>query len=270
SSEDARKDRRRKEFAQKLEKELIDKRGDSRHHVETLKALEAAAKQLSSNPGEVPAFVLRVYPLSLERSALLAQHHIEERNSRVTIQMMYDMERERVEEEYKRERERVRERMLEGIEEKRRRAREEKDGEGTVGDASLDSQSRPHITRKLRNKFGTSPPPSPLPAHLSGIVNGSATSAVTGVASNPHSLSVDELPSAFPLPLTAVTLPTSAAGAAGGAMGRRRNKGGGFQAQAFGALGKSGLGLTSAKESEIDADVSEITRGSKRRRAAAG
>ena len=41
-------------------------------------------------------------------------------------------ERERVEEEWKRGRERIRERMLEGIEERRRRAREEKDGEGTV------------------------------------------------------------------------------------------------------------------------------------------
>lgn len=48
------------------------------------------------------------------------------------MQTAYDEERERVEEEWRRGRERIRERMLEGIEERRRRAREEKEGEGTV------------------------------------------------------------------------------------------------------------------------------------------
>jgi hypothetical protein len=105
----------------------------SRQYAETLNHLQSTVLQLAARPETVPEFVLRVYPLSLERSALLAQHGIEERNALDTIQMMYDLERERVEDEYKRGRDRVRERMLEGIEEKRRRAREEKDGEGTVG-----------------------------------------------------------------------------------------------------------------------------------------
>lgn len=38
-----------------------------------------------------------------------------------------------MEEEWKRGRERVRERLIEGIEDRRRRAREEKEGEGTTG-----------------------------------------------------------------------------------------------------------------------------------------
>lgn len=49
------------------------------------------------------------------------------------LQVAYDEEREKVEEEWKRGRERVRERLMEGVEERRRRAREEKEGEGTVG-----------------------------------------------------------------------------------------------------------------------------------------
>lgn len=78
-------------------------------------------------------YKLRLYPLSLERSALLAQLEFEERHQIECAETAYNEERDRVEEEWKRGRERVRERLLEGIEERRRRAREEKDGEGTSG-----------------------------------------------------------------------------------------------------------------------------------------
>ena len=73
-----------------------------------------------------------MYPLSLERSALLAQASFEAKNSLHAIQTAYEEERERVEEEWRKGRDRVRERLLEGIEERRRRAREEKEGEGAV------------------------------------------------------------------------------------------------------------------------------------------
>ena len=78
-------------------------------------------------------FKLRLLPPSLERSALLAQFEAEERYAVECAQIACDEERERVEEEWKKGRQRVRERLLEGIEERRRRAREEKEGEGTVG-----------------------------------------------------------------------------------------------------------------------------------------
>jgi hypothetical protein len=81
----------------------------------------------------VPMYTLRLYILSLERSALLAQLEIEEKHGLDAVQTAYEEERERVEDEWKRGRDRVRERLVEGIEERRRRAREEKEGEGTVG-----------------------------------------------------------------------------------------------------------------------------------------
>ncbi|KAF9654350.1 hypothetical protein BDM02DRAFT_3106698 [Thelephora ganbajun] len=182
------------------------------------------------------------------------------------IETAYEEERDRVEDEWKRGRDMIRKRLLEGIEERRRRAREEKDGEGNVGDVSLDSQSRPHITRKLRNQLGGSPPHSPLTTTPNGTAPGPVT---VGPLVNPHSLSIDELPSPFPLPLTSTQLPYGSSGATAGGNGRRRNKGGGFQAQIAGGLGKSGGGLTSAKDFEIEADLGEIRRGNKRRRAAA-
>ncbi|KAI6044459.1 hypothetical protein EDC04DRAFT_2865925 [Pisolithus marmoratus] len=170
-------------------------------------------------------------------------------------------ERERVEEEWRKGRDRVRERLLEGIEERRRHP-------------SLDIQSRIHITRKLRNKVGTSPPPTPLGLAALGITNGSTTPITTGPVTNPHSLSVDEIPSPFPFPLTSVTLTnghhSTAGGGAGGNGSRRRAKvGSGQSTLGSGALGKSLAMLGQCKDIEIEADLFEIRRGTKRRRAAA-
>ncbi|EKM50539.1 uncharacterized protein PHACADRAFT_263876 [Phanerochaete carnosa HHB-10118-sp] len=195
----------------------------------------------------------------------------EEQHALECVQQAYEEERERVEEEWKRGRERIKERLLEGIEERRRRAREDKEGEGTSADATLDSQSRPHITRKLRNKLGgTSPPPTPLASGtpgggISSITSGPITS---GPFLNPHSLSVDELPSPFPLPLTSAHL--NAGAGTNGTNNRRRAKGGGREAQAVGGLGKSLQLLTGCKESETDQDLGEIRRTKKRRVAAGG
>ncbi len=132
-------------------------------------------------------------------------------------------------------------------------------------EAALDSQSRPHITRKLRNRLGTSPPPTPLVSYPNGVTNGTGPTP-PGPITNPHSLSVDELPSPFPLPLTATSLPHMTAGNVSNNGGRRRPKGGGFQVQAVGGLGKSGASLTGCKETEIESDLGEIRRGNKRRR----
>lgn len=142
-------------------------------------------------------------------------------------------------------------------------------------DATLDAQSRPHITRKLRKLGGTSPPPTPQPNQVQGVNGGilSITSEpiTAGPFLNPHSLSVDELPSPFPLPLTSTHL--NAGASYGPAVtttnGRRRPKGAGRDPQAIGGLGKSIGFLAACKEPEIDHDLGEIRRGNKRRRTAA-
>lgn len=83
-------------------------------------------------PSAAPLYALRLYPLSLERSALLAQYAVEEKHALEGVQLAYTEEQERVEEEWRRGHDKIKERLLEGIEERRRRAREEKEGEGTV------------------------------------------------------------------------------------------------------------------------------------------
>lgn len=262
-----------------------------RHFAENISALHSSAIQLASRPETHPLYNLRLYPLSLERAALLKELALEKKLSLQTIHTAYEEERERVEDEWRKGRDRVRERLLEGIEERRRRAREEKEGEGAVNgpfsallafpsltgrpaDSSLDIPSRIHITRKLRNKLGTSPPPTPLGLAGPGLANGSTTPITTGPLTNPHSLSVDELPSPFPFPLTSVVLANghhSSSGGAGGNGSRRRNKGSGPHQSTVGVggLGKSLAMLGSCKDLEIEADLFEIRRGTKRRRAAA-
>ncbi|KAF9820873.1 hypothetical protein IEO21_01100 [Rhodonia placenta] len=276
--EEQRREKRKRELMSKLGKDMTDRMDIGRHYAEVISDLHSTAIQLSTRPETLPAYHLRLYPLSLERSALLAALVHQEGHSLDLVQTAYEEEREEVEEEWRKGRERVRERLLESIEERRRRAREEKDGEGAVTDAGLDSQSRAHNTRKLRNKLaGTSPPPTPLSSAgpgqgTNGILATSGTIA-SGPLLNPHSLSVDELPSPFPLSLTS-THPrhssghgnASGPGAAGN--GRRRPKAPPREVQAPGAPTKAVLYLERVIPAEVDSDLNEIMRGNKRRRVA--
>ncbi|PPR06160.1 hypothetical protein CVT24_000707 [Panaeolus cyanescens] len=284
--EEGRKEKKRKDPS-KLGKEVVDRR-DDRNFLDNVNALHGLSHALITRPDVYSMFRLRLYPITMERSALLAQYESEERYAVELAQVAYDEERERVEDEWKRGREKVRERLLEGIEERRKRAREEKEGEGTSGDATLDSHSRPPITRKLRNKLGTSPPPTPLNVFANPLLPGATAAGglasnlpiTTGPFLNPHSLAVDELPSPFPLPLTHTSISNGggaggggagAGGAGAGGTGRRRAKGGGgHQGQAVGGLGKSLLIFNNTKDIELENDMNEIRRGNKRRRAAAG
>lgn len=98
-----------------------------------MKSSLSTALQLSARPDSHPLYMLRLYPLSLERSALLAQCESEERRGGAIVEVAYDEEVRRVEEECAAGKVRVRERLLEGLEERRKKAREEKEGEGTSG-----------------------------------------------------------------------------------------------------------------------------------------
>jgi hypothetical protein len=232
---------------------------------------------------------MRLYRLNVEWRALKAQIRSEEDHEGRCIWRTYDEEVKRVEEECRTGRDLVRERLLKGIEERRRKAREEKDGEGTGGmyisiqlhshpfvcsvmDTTLE-HTRPHATRKLRNKImAASPPPTPPTGGNGGT---SASVQLEGMNGNPNSLSIDELPSPFPLPLT--MLPPSNgpynAPAGNAPTGRRKAKGtsanNGYGGAIYGGLGKAIAMMTGSKDTEIESDLSEIRRGTKRRRQAA-
>lgn len=105
----------------------------ARMYQETISTLQNISMQLAARPETSPAYNIRLLPLSTERSALLAQFAIEEKNAVESTEGAYELESQRVQEEWEKGRAKIRERLLEGIEERRRRAREEKDGEGIGG-----------------------------------------------------------------------------------------------------------------------------------------
>ena len=73
----------------------------------------------------------------MERSALLAQIAFEEDYALESVRVAWEEEKERIEDEFRKGQEKIRDRLLEGIEERRRKAREEKDGEGILGTYNL-------------------------------------------------------------------------------------------------------------------------------------
>ena len=271
---------------------------------ESLAAHQQAAHQLSTVPHIHPQYTLALYPTSLERAALLHQLALDEEYALECAHLAWEEERARVEEEWRRGRERIRDRMLEGIEDRRKRAREDKDGEGTVAgqqrpysyiflqshslstyclDASLDAQSRPHVTRKLRNKIAPSHSanggrsPSPLSAPHFALPTQSNTTPL----SNPYSLALDTLPSPFPLPLPLKEPPPRRGGKQGAPAQQAQSNGLGngragngdtalMPAVGTGAamgLGKSLAGLTGARDMDIEGDLTELRRGARRKRA---
>ncbi|KAH7106034.1 hypothetical protein BKA62DRAFT_688663 [Auriculariales sp. MPI-PUGE-AT-0066] len=251
------KERRRREGSARQQRQevVVDRSDAQRVQNERVQALALSGTQLFADPGGHPEFVMRLLPHSIERTALLNQINYDEAYGLENARMAWEEERERVDTEWRKGVERIKERLLEGIEERRRRAREEKEGEGVV-DSSLDGAARPHVTRKLRNKLNPSPPPTPSGSGLGTNDAGPGGRPVL----NPHSLAVEELPSPFPLTLTDVALAS--------ATGAKRAKKTGAQIQSVG-FGRAIQQLTQLKDGEIDADLGEIRRSSKKRRTAA-
>jgi hypothetical protein len=257
-----------------------------RSYAETISRFKQNAEALAYTPETNDQFAMRLYRLNVEWRALQTQIHFEDEHEAKCTWRAYDEEVKRVEEECRTGRELVRERLLKGIEERRRKAREEKDGEGTSGsfyfirywglelqtllDTTME-QSRPHATRKLRNKvLAASPPPTPP----TGGNNGTSSAQFEGMNGNPTSLSIDELPSPFPLPLTMLPPSNGTYTTIGGngPTGRRKAKGtsgnSGYGGAIYGGLGKAIAMMTGGKEIEIESDLGEIRRGTKRRRQA--
>lgn len=143
----------------------------------------------------------------------------------------------------------------------------------------MDSQSRPHVTRKLRNKLtsiaggGRSPSPSlPYPTL--------PTQGNPFAVANPYSLALDTLPSPFPLALPLREPPSRRGGKASVPTQQNQSGGGGrgnidsnilpiIGTGASTGLGKSLSGLTSARDIDIEADLIELRRGARRKRQAA-
>jgi hypothetical protein len=90
------------------------------------------AYRLCTEASEDTLFNLSLYPITLERSARLNQASLDYEASLRHADQAYEEDLNKLHDEWQTGRERVKERLLEGIEERRRRAREEKDGDGIL------------------------------------------------------------------------------------------------------------------------------------------
>lgn len=214
--DEPKKDKKRRELADRVAR-FADSRRDERAFVEQQNALRASAHQLYTHPNTHPEFSLRLYPITLERTANLNRIEAAEQAGIQRAEAAYEEEQEKIEEEWKRQRDRLRERMLEAIEERRRKAREEKDGEG-AGESILDPQSRPHATRNSRHGQGISTPTLSEPTGGASLINGVlggglSAFTTTGMALYPWALSgppvPEDLSSPFTLPLTSLAPPNA-------------------------------------------------------------
>lgn len=95
------------------------------------------AYRLCTEASEDTLFNLSLYPITLERSARLNQATLDYEAALLHADQAYEEELNKLHEEWQTGRERVKERLLEGIEERRRRAREEKDGDGILNGTSI-------------------------------------------------------------------------------------------------------------------------------------
>ncbi|PVG03126.1 hypothetical protein CPB86DRAFT_772065 [Serendipita vermifera] len=214
--------------------------------------LTGIAQQLSTDPTEDRGYQLQLYPITLERAARLNMAMLDYEAMLLRAEQAYTDETTRVEEEWVTGKSRVRERLLDGIEERRRKAREEKDADGLGSDLVIDAQARPHITRKVKEKLVAAGNSSPKPTTPLLQPNG-------------NSLRMEDISTPFPLALTSVPLPPAAVPVAPTG-GRRKGKGG-AQAQSLFAKGvPSYFHLTEAKDQEKESDLGEIRRASRRKR----
>ncbi|KAI5823290.1 hypothetical protein K523DRAFT_325486 [Schizophyllum commune Tattone D] len=263
SMEDGKKDKKRKDLSGKLGKEMSDRRDDGRAFAETTTALAAASATLATRPADHPLYRLRLLPYSLERSAALSALDFEEKHALDCVRAAYSDERARVEGEWRAGRERVAARMREGIAERRRRAREEKESEGAAGEGA---GARVDVTRKLRRGgTGADTPDGATGGATPGAQRDAGITA--GPFRDPLSLSIDEIPSPFALALVSGA-PAGGAAAAASAKGKGKRGAGGAGNRM--ALGQAVVHLVGCKEQDIEQDLGEIRRASKRRRQAVG
>ncbi|ORY75001.1 hypothetical protein BCR35DRAFT_353699 [Leucosporidium creatinivorum] len=95
-------------------------------------------------------YLFSLHRLSLQRANNLLAIRLFHMHQVAVARRLCEAERERVEEEYENAAKGVVERLLEGVEERRRRLTEEKEGDGVSLDSLLGEPSRSHGTRRMR------------------------------------------------------------------------------------------------------------------------
>lgn len=233
-----------------------------RIYTNSLTTLTTFSRLLHQSPADSAAYSIRLYPLALERAALIDALELEEQHALDSIRTAWKAESSQIEDEYRKGKLRLKERVVEGLEERRRRAREEKEGDGVVSNGKHPLAVKTHYTQLRMIDV-------PIES-LGNMRNSSGPSRYTPpfvlTAPAPYGLAPDDLASPFPLSLTSMQPPSGGGGAAANRK-PRQNRNGGREGGVL-TLGKAIAGITASKDAEVDHDLGEIRRAVKRRKAA--
>ncbi|OCF35691.1 hypothetical protein I317_03215 [Kwoniella heveanensis CBS 569] len=147
---ESKRDRKRRETVNKIEM-LHDEswRNRDEKFSALYKEYHMENKTVNSQPPTNAKYLLRVYPMSIERDALLEAAEVEYQYKASQAKKMYESERESIEAQYWDARDQVRQRLLAAVEDRRRRLREEKEGGDVVTDTLLEAQIRPRPSRRM-------------------------------------------------------------------------------------------------------------------------
>jgi hypothetical protein len=136
---ESKRDRKRRETINKIEY-LHDESWKNRDEKfsQLYKDYHNENKAVNSQPPTSAQYLLKIYPVGIERDALLEATEIDYQYKKGQATRAYEAEREGIEGAYWDARDQVRQRLLGAIEERRRKLREEKEG-GDVITGELES-----------------------------------------------------------------------------------------------------------------------------------
>ncbi|KAK4050486.1 hypothetical protein OIO90_005069 [Microbotryomycetes sp. JL221] len=132
-------------------------------------------------------YLFALHRLSHQRANSLLAIKLFHLHQVAVARKLYDAEVERTEDEYESASKGVVDRLLEGVEERRRRLTEDKEGDGTTLESFLDPQARSHGTRRMRGNGRTAGNRTAVPrvgspdlAASSAVANGVANGSTSG------------------------------------------------------------------------------------------
>lgn len=197
-----------------------------------------------------------LYQLTLERDAVLSSAHHSFNYAVDSARSLYEIEKSKVEDEYELAQKSIKAKLIEIIDEKKRKLKEEKDMDIGV-DAILDAQTYARSTRTSRNRKTNS----------NSLIN-SGTPIDENENSNNNNNSNNNLQQYQNNSFLGISIEDIISSSSNNLSGKRKKVTSAPQGMTgpFLGLGKSiNAGLTGAKDIDIDADLSEIRKRRRRK-----
>ncbi|KAJ9095622.1 hypothetical protein QFC21_005493 [Naganishia friedmannii] len=147
---ESKRDKKRREIIEKVEKQHAEKiQNFQQIYSDITTDLNLKNQALLRDPSTSVSLQAPMYMLSLERDAWLDSIDTQYEYKLSSARKLYQVERQKIEDEYKKSRDLVRQRLLDGLEERRRKIREDKEtANDIVADTLNDVSGRSRHTRQ--------------------------------------------------------------------------------------------------------------------------